>query len=205
MSDDYFYITSSKIEAWNPYPTIAAGDIIETGDVNPFFNFFLSANLRTEPVNNGGVIENWSWMRFLGAIRDGSMKTPMSTQDVAAKGHYLAMYFCKYTRELIWEAVRLADYGEKPSRHRCLWLSLGEQNLNYWKSQVVADQNLRQIFRVEIDGRTHEASDEHLMNDNVPYHEALDMSHRYWKGEISNPLAKEILFEGKMRVIERVE
>lgn len=205
MPADYFYITSSKTEPWNPHPPIAVGDIIETVDVNPFFNFFLSANLRTERVNNGGVTENWSWMRFLGAIRDGSMKTSMSTQDVAARGHYLAMHFCKYTRELIWESVRLANYKEKPSRQKCLWLTQGEQNLEYWKSKIVNDQNLRQVFRVEIDGTTHEASDEHLMNDNLPYQQALDMSHRYWRGEISNPIAREILFEGKMRIIEQVE
>lgn len=205
MPADYFYITSSKTELWNPYPAISVGDIIETGDVNPFFNFFLSGNLPTEDVINGGIKESWSWMRFLGGIRNGSMNTSLPTQAIAARGHYLAMHFCKYTRELIWESVRSANYKKKPSRQKCLWLSQGEQNLEYWKSKVVDDQNLRQVFRVEIDGTTHEASDEHLMNDNLPYHQALDMSHRYWRGEISNPIAREILFEGKMRIIEQVE
>lgn len=205
MSADYFYITSSRTEPWNPHPPISEGDVITTGDVNPFFNFFLSANLPTELINNGGTEEHWSWMRFLGGIGNGSLNTTQPTQVVAAKGHYLAMHFCKYTRELIWESVRLSDYKKKPSRNKCLWLSQGEENLNYWKPHVVENKNLRRIFRVEIDGITHEASNEHLMSDNLPYLEALDMSHRYWQGEISNPIAKETLFEGQMRVIERVE
>jgi len=205
MPDEFFYITSSKTEKWNPHPPISAGQVVNTGEVNPFFNFFLGAHTPTEQVTNNGVVEQWSWMRFIAAIRFGKMKTSLSQQAIAARGHYMAMHFCKYTRELIWESIRVEHFPERPSRQKCLWLSQGEKNLNYWKSQVVEDQNLRRIFRVEIDGITHEASNEHLMNDNLPYQEALDMSHRYWRGDISNPIAKEILFEGQMRVIERVE
>ncbi|MCS2172789.1 DUF2441 domain-containing protein [Scandinavium sp. TWS1a] len=203
MSADYFYITSSRTEPWNPHPPISEDDVITTGDVNPFFNFFLSANLPTQLVNNGGTEEQWSWMRFLGAIRNGDMQTGMSQQDIATRGHYLAMHFCKYTRELIWESVRREHFPDKPSRQKCLWVSQGEENLNYWISQLGLGGN-QAVFRVELDGVLHEASDEHLMNDDIPYDLALEKAHKYWSGEITNPLAKEILFEGNMQILERV-
>lgn len=204
MPDDFFYITSSKIEKWNPHPPITIGQVLNTGEVNPFFNFFLDAHIPTEQVTNNGVVEQWSWMRFLSAIRFGGMNTSLSQQAIAARGHYLAMHFCKYTRELIWESVRAENYPDKPSRQKCLWLSQGEKNMNYWKPKVGEGSTTQQVYRVEIEGTTHEASDEHLMNDNLPYQKALEMSHRYWKGDISNHEAREILFKGSMRIVERV-
>ncbi|XUA17448.1 DUF2441 domain-containing protein [Citrobacter sp. OP27] len=202
LAEDYFYITSSKTEKWNTFPPLKVGDVATTGAKNPFFNFFLSSNLPTERVENGDAIEQWSWMRFLGAIRNGDMLTGMSQQDIATRGHYLAMHFCKYTRELIWESVRREHFPDKPSRQKCLWVCHGIENLEYWKPHLNVDQSNLRVYRVALDGNTHEASNEYLMNDDIPYEQAIKMAHRYWNGEISNPVAKETLFEGDMKIIE---
>ncbi|ENS0910021.1 DUF2441 domain-containing protein [Escherichia coli] len=141
---------------------------------------------------------------YLHGIKVGTIKTNLTTKDIATIGHELAMHFCKYTRELIWESVRVEHYEKLPSRQKCLWLAHGENNLEYWKQNLGLGADDRTIFRVEVDGITHEASDEHLMRDDIPYTEALNNAHRYWRGDISNSLAKETLFMGTMRIVEEV-
>lgn len=123
---------------------------------------------------------------------------------IATIGYDLAMHFCQYLRELIWEDIRVRNFPDKPSRKRCLWLAEGEESLNYWLTKLQPATDLH-VFRVRIDdGKTHDASDEHLMRDNIAYDEALAMAERYWNGEIRNPTAKEVLFEGRLRIIEQI-
>lgn len=204
MAEDYFHIAPKIVPKWSLFPALKVGDTIKTGDFNPFFNFFLSSNLPTENVNVDGEVSPWSWMQFLAGIRFGTMNTSMGVQDIATRGHYLAMHFCKYTRELIWESVRATHYPDKPSRQKCIWVCCGADNLEYWKPHLSNKKDDLFVYRVELEGVTHEASDEHLMKDDMPYEEALLMAHRYWKGEIANPLAKETLFEGRMKILELI-
>ncbi|EOJ5472839.1 DUF2441 domain-containing protein, partial [Escherichia coli] len=155
------------------------------------------------PVNVNGHLTDYTRMQWLYGLKTGSLTTKCSVQDIAAVGQELAMHFCKYTRELIWEAVRVEYYPKKPSRQKCLWVSQGEESLYYWISQLGLGDN-QTVFRVELDGVIHEASDEHLMNDDIPYDIALEKAHKYWSGEIVDPLKKEILFEGNMRILEHI-
>lgn len=205
MPRDFFHITRTNVLPWSTYPLMQVGNVVETGAVNPFFNYFLAGVRQTIPVNiNNLGIQHFSEMIFLTNLANGGMTTSMSVSDVARLGQDLAMHFCKYTRELIWEDIRAARYPEKPSRKKCLWLAEGEDNLNYWLSKLGSANDLL-VFRVEVDeGITHDASDEHLMSDNMAYNEAIAMAECYWNGEISNPIAKEVLFEGRLRVLEHI-
>lgn len=205
MALDYFYIATKKQYPWSIHAPLKLGDVVGTNDYNPFFNFFLSSNIPPMSVSNtGGGSINYTRMMYLHGIKTGTINTNLKIEDIATIGHELAMHFCKYTRELIWEAVRVEHYNNLPSRQKCLWLAHGEKNLEYWKKNLGLAVTDRNIFRVEIDGVTHEASDEHLMRDDIPYKEALTNAHRYWKGEVSNSLAKETLFMGNMRLLEEV-
>lgn len=200
---DFFYIATKSQNSWVRHKPIAVGDLVSTTFPNPFFNYFLNSSIPPIPVDVDGQLVNYTRMHWLYGLKAGTITTGTSAQLIATVGQEMAMHFCKYTRELIWEAVRVENYLDKPSRQKCLWVSQGEDNLNYWISQLGLGKN-QAVFRVDLEGKTHEASDEHLMNDDIPYDLALEKAHKYWKGEISNPLAKEILFEGKMRVLEQV-
>lgn len=200
---DYFYIATKSQNPWVKYRPLAVGDLASTSFPNPFFNYFLSSNIPPIPVNVNGHLTDYTRMQWLYGLKTGSLTTKCSVQDIAAVGQELAMHFCKYTRELIWEAVRVEYYPKKPSRQKCLWVSQGEESLHYWISQLGLWDN-QTVFRVELDGVIHEASDEHLMNDDIPYDIALEKAHKYWSGEIVDPLKKEILFEGNMRILEHI-
>ncbi|WP_109908335.1 DUF2441 domain-containing protein [Citrobacter freundii] len=206
MALDYFYIATKKQYPWSIHAPMKVGNVVETNDYNPFFNFFLGANLPKMLVQNsgGGGSTPYTRMMYLHGIKTGSLETNLTIKDIATIGQELAMHFCKYTRELIWESVRSEHYKDLPSRQKCLWLAHGEKNLEYWKQNLGLGVDDRTIFRVDIDGVTHEASDEHLMRDDIPYEQALVQAHRYWKGDISNMLAKETLFIGKMKILEEV-
>lgn len=200
---DFFYIATKSQNAWVEHKPLTVGDLAITKFPNPFFNYFLNSNIPPIPVKINGQQVNYTRMQWLYGLKAGTITTGSSAQLIAAVGQEMAMHFCKYTRELIWEAVRVESYPDKPSRQKCLWVSQGEENMKYWISQLGLGNN-QAVYRVELDGVMHDASNEHLMNDDIPYDLALEKAHRYWTGEITNPLAKEILFEGKMRVLEQV-
>ncbi|MEB7931566.1 DUF2441 domain-containing protein [Enterobacter quasiroggenkampii] len=206
MASDYFYIASKMQYPWSIHAPMKVGDLIETKEVNPFFNYFLGSYLPKMSVDDGFGKEakTYTRMMYLHGIKSGSITPSLSSKDIATIGQELAMHFCKYTRELIWESVRLEHYNNLPSRQKCLWLAHGEQNLQYWKENLGLSDIKQNIFRVELDGITHEASNEHLMHDDIPYEQALSQAHRYWQGRISNISAKETLFIGKMKVVEQV-
>lgn len=205
MPSNFFHITRNHALPWSTYPLMQAGNIVETGTVNPFFNYFLVGDRSTIPVTiPNGSIQRLSEMTFLHTLANGGMTTSMPVSEVARMGQDLAMHFCKYTRELIWEDIRLTRFPDKPSRKKCIWLAEGEDNLNYWRMKL-GQANELLVFRVEIeDGITHDASDEHLMSDNIAYEEAIAMAERYWNGDISTPIAKEVLFEGRLRILEQI-
>lgn len=201
MAKEYFHITKKAALPWSKYPCLKVGDVVETGEVNPFFNYFLTANRPVEIIKYpDGTTQQLSEMEFLTALSRNSLSINLSVAEIARRGQDLAMHFCKYTRELIWERIRAESYPEKPSRQKCLWLAEGEENLQYWLSQLGRPEDIH-VFRLEIDGVTHDASDEHLMNDHVTYDQAIIMAKSYWNGDISNVVAKEVLFEGRAKVV----
>ncbi|HGT3986699.1 TPA: hypothetical protein ACM28E_004731, partial [Escherichia coli] len=110
---DYFYIATKSQNPWVKYRPLAVGDLASTSFPNPFFNYFLSSNIPPIPVNVNGHLTDYTRMQWLYGLKTGSLTTKCSVQDIAAVGQELAMHFCKYTRELIWEAVRVEYYPKK--------------------------------------------------------------------------------------------
>ena len=106
-------------------------------------------------------------------------------------------------RELTFEAIRKEFYPELPSRHNCIWLIPDDkQSLEFWKNLVHG--NNKRIFRVETDGIIHRAAQKWLMTGTIPLNEINSLAHNYWKGNDAGGLEDEILFIGKLKIIEEL-
>lgn len=106
-------------------------------------------------------------------------------------------------RELTLETIRRDCYPELPSRHNCIWLSPDDKkSLAFWKPLVHG--NTKNVFRVEIDGKVHRAANKWLITGMLPLNEINGMAHNYWKGVDTGGFEDEILFIGKMKIIEKL-
>lgn len=106
-------------------------------------------------------------------------------------------------RELTFEAVRKEFYPELPSRHSCIWLAPYDKNsLQFWKKQVHG--SVKKIFRVEAEGIIHRAANKWLMTGSMSLNDINLMAHNYWKGNEAGGLEDEILFIGKLKIIEEL-
>lgn len=111
-------------------------------------------------------------------------------------------------RELAAEQVRKEKYNEFPSRLKCMFLSE--------KREVVLDNlktfyqrgngNHFQAIAVKLDGVLFYARSKALQRNGSSYGEYLKIADEYWsQDQDSNEEAKEILFEGKVEVIEIID
>lgn len=106
-------------------------------------------------------------------------------------------------RELSFEAVRKEFYSGLPSRHSCIWLAPDDKkSLQFWKNQVHG--RIKRIFRVEAEGIIHRAANKWLITGSMPLNEIHLMAHNYWKGNDAGSLEDEILFIGKLKIIEEL-
>lgn len=205
MSDSFYHIAPKNQYPWMKSNTMVVGTSITTGEVNPFFNYFLEfPDVRIDVVVNG-VNEKWTKLRFLNELKYGRMNTSYTVQQIAAIGQDAAMHFCKYTRELIWENIRASDFPNLPSRQKCIWLAHGDENLKYWVDTLPARRETHRIYKVVPTGKLHYASDEHLLDDSELYPETLAKAKKYWGGIITDKHAQEILFEGTLDIIEEID
>lgn len=201
MTDDFFYISGGTSDPWNDFNELKEGDICKTGSVNPYFNYFLKQLPGGIIVGNKRVTS----LSFLNGVRDRAITTSFKVQDMADVGQKIAMHFCKYTRELIWENIRALEFSHLPSRQRCIWLSHGLKNLSYWERELGRQPGSYKVFKVELDGIMHEASDDFLMRDELVYTDAISMARDYWNGKITDENKKEILFEGTFTLVKQIK
>lgn len=106
-------------------------------------------------------------------------------------------------RELIFETVRKEFYPGLPSRHNCIWLTLdSNESLLFWKNVVYG--RTKRIFRVQTEGVIHRAANKWLVTGTIPLNEIYALAHSYWKGTDAGHFDDEILFEGKLKIIEEL-
>lgn len=106
-------------------------------------------------------------------------------------------------RELLFESVRKEFYPELPSRQNCLWLTTDDQNsLEFWKKSVYGEK--KRVFRVKTEGITHRAANKWLITGTIPLNEIISKAHNYWKGDDAGGIEDEILFVGKLKIIEEL-
>jgi hypothetical protein len=103
-------------------------------------------------------------------------------------------------RELAFEAIRKEFYPELPSRQRCIWLTPNDElSLQFWKNKVSG-----KIFRVETEGVIHRAPEKWMIMGTIPLNEINSLAHNYWKGNDAGGFEDEILFEGKLKIVEEL-
>lgn len=109
----------------------------------------------------------------------------------------------KTVRELSFELVRKEFYPELPSRQKCIWIIPDdEKSLEFWKN-VIENKNKR-IFKITVNGKIHRAAHKWLIGGTFSLNKWASLAHSYWKGEESGGIEDEILFEGKIKIIEEI-
>ncbi|WP_452225747.1 DUF2441 domain-containing protein [Lacinutrix cladophorae] len=110
----------------------------------------------------------------------------------------------KLNRELIFEIIRNEFYPELPSRKNCIWLIPNHQDsLNLW-FKVLNNREQIKIFKVEVDGKIHRASQDWLIGGTISINEWNNLAHNYWKGIDSGTIRDEVLFTGEMKILEKI-
>ena len=110
----------------------------------------------------------------------------------------------KLNRELAFESIRNEFYPELPSRKNCIWLIPNHQDsLQFWNNILNIGQQIK-IFKVEIDGNIHRASQEWLVGGTLSINEWNKLAHNYWKGTNSGNIEDEVLFTGRLKILEEI-
>jgi|SRR5882724_10752993 len=110
----------------------------------------------------------------------------------------------KICREFAFESIRKEFYTELPSRRQCIWLIPdNEKALEFWQNTI--HNKDQRIFKVTVDGKIHRAAQKWLIGGTFSANKWNILAHSYWKGEDSGSIEDEILFEGKIKIIEEVD
>jgi Protein of unknown function (DUF2441) len=105
--------------------------------------------------------------------------------------------------ELTFEAIRKEFYPALPSRYNCIWLVPDDElSVKFWKNLVHG--NDKRIFKVATEGTIHRAANKWLTGSTIPLNEINSMAHKYWKGIDAGGFEDEILFIGKLKIIEEL-
>lgn len=204
MKYDFFHIAMNHQYPWSNHLPVKSGDVVTTGSINPYFNYYLNSYYPQETVNTPSGPVWHSRLQVLQELKDGRFQNPNS-QHVAKMGFETAKYFSNYARELIWENIRKEEFNHLPSRQRCIWIAQGEENLEFWLKRIGKPEGEINVFRVVPSGSLHFTSEEHLLTDVEPYDVTLIKARKYWNGVVTDQLSTEVLFEGTLEIKEQVK
>ena len=109
-------------------------------------------------------------------------------------------------KELVFDLVRVGQYGHLPSRLRCLFA---------WEDDAAARTGVRlhgltgtNVYELELlqaAGDTLHRADSCWLNCNAASaHEICHNAHRYWRAEMSANPVVEILYWGPARVVRKI-
>ena len=111
----------------------------------------------------------------------------------------------KCLREEIFEATRLEQFPDLPSRRNCIWLIPDDAAiLAYWKATYVRKENSFRVLRVRAKGRAHLADNSLLVPQTSSISQLKQAAERYWRGELVDPLHQEIVFAGEVTVVNEI-
>ncbi|QWL80823.1 DUF2441 domain-containing protein [Aeromonas hydrophila] len=196
---DYFHI--NRMVHWSPFKKWEVGEEIDIGgESNPYFSFFESQQ-KTYPVNTDSGVVNVPGVHFIGEIARGAIQS----SDAAKISNELVTHFVAYVRELIWEDIRKTEFPHLPSRQRCIWLIPSREGVAFWLNALGVKGQDYQIARVQLQGRLHVGSNEHLLGDSEPMLVTIKRARQYWLGISNSEATQEVLFEGRIRVKEFID
>ncbi len=195
-NQNYYHI--NRLVSWSPYDQLNVGEQVDVGGAsNPFFRLFETQRVSYTVTGDDGNDMEVPGIAFLSAAREGII-TP---GDLAATADEVSRHFMKYVRELIWEDVRRKEFPHLPSRQRCMWLIPNLDGVKFWLRRMGVEQRF-QVLKVQIQGRVHKASESYLLTDSEPMEETIQKARQYWLGVVEQTETEEIIFEGRMRVVE---
>lgn len=195
---DYFHI--NRPAPWAPQQHLTAGLKFDVGgSSNPYFGFFETQQKQFLFKQADGKDVVVPAIRGLRALASGQSSVP----NPAEAGREIAEHFVSYVRELIWEDVRKREFPHLPSRQRCIWLVPTIEGARYWIRRTGIAGNF-QVLRVRGQGRIHRASEAFLLGDSEPMRETIRKARQYWLGIVEDPSTEEVIFEGRITVLEVV-
>lgn len=193
---DYFHI--NRAAPWSPFEMWREGQEIDIGgESNPYFKFFETQRKEYSVNTESGSIMVPA-AKFVGSVARGEINSP-HVADIASE---VIRHFVAYVRELIWEDIRKQEFPHLPSRQRCIWLIPEREGVRFWLERLGLEGQSFQIARIRLQGRLHTGSDEHLLGDSEPMEMTLKRARQYWLGIHNDSATQEILFEGRLRVME---
>ena len=140
------------------------------------------------PLEPGSIIKPGNWGRIINTY------TPESSPN-----SWL------FSRELIFEQIRLSEFPEKPSRLESIFLCLDEATIKEFK--IATNRNLDIIYKVELvdSGEPQHTGDYTLAdiqrNDN--FFSLKEKAIKYWKGE--GITKAELITTSRIQVIEMIK
>jgi hypothetical protein len=193
---DYYHI--NRLVPWSRYGLLSVSDEIYIGgESNPYFRFFETQRKAYPVTLDSGEVIQVPGVKFIASVSRGEI----NPEDLAGTALDLTKHLVAYLRELIWEDVRKREFSHLPSRQRCIWLILNQAGVRYWLRRMDVGDNF-QVLRIQVQGSIHKASESYLLGDSEPMEESIEKARQYWRGVIEDAETEEIIFEGRMQVVE---
>jgi hypothetical protein len=200
--ETFFHINSDANGSL--YAPLRVGDVVEVGSqTNPFFRYY-EAYSRTYGVTITGTEESHQFpaMQFLRLVRDGQI----TCNTLPRVAHETANHFMMLARELFWENIRLSEYPDAPSRHRCMWLVPSIDDARVWLRLLTFPPGRNfSLLRVRATGRALHVDGSFLAAESQPLPVWADQCRAYWSGRQSATPQREILFEGRVEALEIID
>ncbi|MBR0649228.1 DUF2441 domain-containing protein [Roseomonas terrae] len=195
----FFHI--NRVLPHSPQYLLEVGQQVEAGlSENPFFGFYRGP-ARSFPVRQAdGKVLPVPAIRYIDNVASGAF-TPGDWRAFAGEARLTARHFMMLARELLWESVRAAEFPDRPSRQRGMWLT-DATSLEIWKRRLAFDQlTPTRIVEVSATGLALETDAMLLLGESESLGETERKARAYWSGGSGAPGGEpETLFSGTMVV-----
>jgi len=173
---------------------LSVGTEFEVGhETNPYFGYYDKA--RTYNVHKDGKNIRVPALKFLRSFKNGTIMGP----DLPKQAYNIANHYSMLSRELIMEEVRRELVPDAPSRKSCLWVVDSLSLAAYWQRKIGGRSRL---MKLSLTGKMHKGDAKLLMNESEPLADTYEKARQYWLGEQTEDALPEILFAGKVLVLE---
>lgn len=195
----FYHVTYHK--NYNCFPELEVGQQINAGvSDNPFYNYFHNIN-ENIPVGTPDGIQNVHYSVNLKHLADGTGVKSYPNPTVLLPHLYDRFTdLATLNRELVLENIRLAHYPNMPSRLKCLWVTLTQEECEVWKNHLTSCQEMKiitltsDVLPVKVDSKLIPLEHDSLT-------EKERKAHAYWSGKESDNPMIEYLFAGTAEVI----
>lgn len=125
--------------------------------------------------------------------------------ELLNSSHFNLLQYIKYYSESIFEGVRQEFFLKLPSRKTCIWV-VEENNIDNWLNTLTSG-GYRSIYKLKLNGVIHKTDGSLISNDTFGLIDVESRANNYWseKNSYNSSIDPEILFEGNVEIIEKLE